>query len=384
MTDRRKRWLALVTGTLVVLGTVSLVVGVGVAGATEAGGATSLQADDEDTTSFTVSQGGDCIDVTPLGDGTETVVDFYNYSTANSFSSGGTTHLQDNQVSNLFVYHGSGGYSLVFLHDAYEGPYGGTVSMTITDLPATGSWVVEDDDYPGRDDEYRHAGTRSDIDWMWGEGRTDGGAFRGLGETDGAPVTVEPGFNEAGDAWGEWNETGGNHTIDTWRVLTDDGTTVTTLDLDAPVTVEAGRCEPAAPTVSLAADPTSASVGRAVTFSAALADHDATVREYRWDVDGDGVVDERTTRPTLVHTYSAGGTYEVTVTVEDEAGRTGTATETVGVGAVETEAAPADSTVEPRVESTPSSDASAPGLVTAHLWVAVALVAAVLFVWWRS
>lgn len=51
---------------------------------------------------------------------------------------------------------------------------------------------------------------------------------------------------------------------------------------------------------------------------------------YRWDLDGDGVIDAEGAR--VAHTYEEAGVHEASLTVEDAAGRTGTATRTVVAG----------------------------------------------------
>ncbi|PSQ48860.1 cell surface glycoprotein related protein, partial [Halobacteriales archaeon SW_6_65_15] len=140
---------------------------------------------------FHLAQGGECYEVAAYGDGNTSVADFYDYRSpdtepsAYSYSSHGTDHLQDNQVSNLLVYHGSEGYSLVMLHDERgDAPYGSTVTFEISGLPADREWAVEDDAYEGRDDEFYHEATSSTIHWKWARNRTDGAAVRGLGGDD--------------------------------------------------------------------------------------------------------------------------------------------------------------------------------------------------------
>ncbi|MEA5408741.1 hypothetical protein VB773_14995 [Haloarculaceae archaeon H-GB2-1] len=135
---------------------------------------------------YTVTQGGQCWEATPLGDGSKSVSDFYDYRSGNGteFSSYGTTQLQRDQVSQLFLYRGTSGTSLVFLHDELQSSENetrtaGAITMQFSGLPADGSWVVEDDTYPNRDDNFNHSGSTSKIDWMWAPGRTDGAAFRG-------------------------------------------------------------------------------------------------------------------------------------------------------------------------------------------------------------
>lgn len=302
---------------------------VAVAGGTDAVGPgnVTIQSDDE---AFAVVQNGQCHEVMPMGDGSRTVEEFYDYRPNFSYSSAGTRDVQENAVSNLFFYDGANGDSLVFVHDEYDESGGGAVSFTVTGLPGDGDWAVEDDDYAGRDDEFDHSGSRSDIDWIWQDGRTDGAAFRGVGDADRDGITIEPSFDEDASLWGEWSSGDDRAEIDSWRVLSGGGWPVTQLTLDDPVTVLAGGCDTTPPTVSLAVSPTDAIVGQPVTLTADASD-DTGVVEYRWDVDGDGRVDRNTSTPTLTTTFDTAGEYEPWLVVRDRAGNTETATATLSV-----------------------------------------------------
>src|SRR6056297_2621460 len=89
--------------TLVVLVVGSLVAMAGPvsASSTAAAQATALQHDGGTANgTFAVKQGDQCYEVTALGDCSQTVEAFYNYSTDYEYSSAGTKELQDNQVSN--------------------------------------------------------------------------------------------------------------------------------------------------------------------------------------------------------------------------------------------------------------------------------------------
>jgi hypothetical protein len=147
---------------------------------------------------FHVTQNAECYEVSAYGDGDTSVEDFYDYRrpgsdpAAHTYSSHGTRQLQANQVSNVFVYHGADGYSLVMLHDEVgDAPHGSTVTFELTGLPTDREWVVEDDAYVGRDDEFDHRETSSTITWKWAPNRTDGAAVRGPGGDDGATTTTE-------------------------------------------------------------------------------------------------------------------------------------------------------------------------------------------------
>jgi PGF-CTERM protein len=81
---------------------------------------------------------------------------------------------------------------------------------------------------------------------------------------------------------------------------------------------------------SLVANPTEAEVDNtSVTLNASETSTDGDA-EYRWDVDGNGTVDEVTDNATTTHTYTSTGEYTATVTVVD-GGTEDTATATVNV-----------------------------------------------------
>jgi len=194
---------------------------------------------------YTISQGDQCTTIEPLGNGHLTVEEFYDYRTPNtspssySYSSHGTTHLQEDDTSSLFLYEGGDGLSLVLLHDRNGGNSGGgAATMTFTNLPKEGEWVVEDDNYDGADDEFDHRGTSSRITWLWSEGRSDGAAFNG-GMDDDFLIEISPRFNS--DA-ATVQSTDGR--ISEWEAVsaTQTGTERISLDMDKPVVIQSGSC----------------------------------------------------------------------------------------------------------------------------------------------
>ncbi|MEA5387277.1 PKD domain-containing protein [Haloarculaceae archaeon H-GB11] len=287
---------------------------------------------------YTVTQGGQCWEATPLGDGSKSVSDFYDYRSGNGteFSSYGTTQLQRDQVSQLFLYRGTSGTSLVFLHDELQSSENetrtaGAITMQFSGLPADGSWVVEDDTYPNRDDNFNHSGSTSKIDWMWAPGRTDGAAFRGLANGSYDAITIEPQFGE--DSWAarhrdpRWAYAEDNVT---WTFRTGNGD-LQTLNADESVSIRQGYCAGATPDAALDA-PASVDAGTQVTLDASNSTDDGRVVEYRWDVDGDGTVENATTEATYTHRYSSTGSVEPTVVAVDDGGQTASATTTITVG----------------------------------------------------
>jgi PKD repeat protein len=75
--------------------------------------------------------------------------------------------------------------------------------------------------------------------------------------------------------------------------------------------------------------PDPAYVNEEVTFTDTSTD-DGTIEAWSWDLDGDGIVDSVEQNPTW--TYTEVGDYEITLTVTDDKGETGTATDILTVG----------------------------------------------------
>ena len=204
-----------------------------------------------------IEQGDACAELRPLS-GDEPVQELYDYtypmdrfegppgSDGGSYSSEGTVDLQLDDTSILFVYDGPDGLSLVVVHGHVDGEddAGGAVTFTFAGLPADGEWVV-------RDDYYREDGElRSDdrwaveedphvVDWLYQPGRTDGGAFRGLGEE--FAVAIDPAFNDAA-AHADEDDVG---PIEHWEVLGGDRESPErlALDLEQPVAIRSGACD---------------------------------------------------------------------------------------------------------------------------------------------
>lgn len=282
--------------------------------------------------SYVVKQGSSCWEVTPLGDGTQNVSDFYDYRSpattpsSDKYSSFGTTHLQENQVSNLFLYNGSDGVSLVMLHDKLgEAPYASTVTFNFSGLPTSREWVVEDDTYPGRDDNFTHEATTSTINWKWTGNRTDGAAVRGLEDTASyTAVEIDPEFNENATYWGIWPVSGGQNRITSWKLITGpdavDPSAKATLAMDGNVTVGPGECPDSADPVAHADVPSSVVAGTTFRVDGSGSTDDKGIVKYAWDF-GDGTT---ATGRTATHAYSTNGTYTINLTVTDGAGNTST------------------------------------------------------------
>jgi len=209
-------------------------------------------------TGFAFEQDDRCEPVTPLS-GDDPVEDLYEYtyptdrfegppgSDGSSFSSEGTTDLQRDGASLLFLYDGPEGLSLVVVHGLVEGAtVGGTVSFTVRGLPSEGEWVVRDDYYLTDEGEQAESnydrwdidGEEHTIDWAYRDDRTDGGVFRGLDSE--FEIRIEPAFNDEA-ALSDGHDFG---PIESWELLSGNGDDPDrfALELDQPVTIRRGEC----------------------------------------------------------------------------------------------------------------------------------------------
>ena len=335
MTDTRTRVLSLLLTVLVVVGTVpAMSVGPVAASTGNTAG---------NTTTFHVEQGSQCYEVTPVTTDDQNVSEFYDYrsnetSPEGKYSSYGTGEYQKNQASNLFVYEGENGYSLVFLHDELsetgDAPHASTITFVLDNM-SNGEWVVRDDTYGNdtQDDDWDTSSSTHDIDWKWGPNRTDGGAFQGFGD---ATITITPKFNEAADDWGNWpfSGDGSDHYMQEWRLLDGDGSTKASLNMNQQVSISKGSCpDETDPSADLTASPNPAGNNEEVTLDASGSSDDEGIASYEWDFDGDGTMDDKTSAPTVTHTYSSTGDHNTSVKVIDGAGNSDVASVTVTVEA---------------------------------------------------
>ncbi len=284
---------------------------------------------------YAVEQGASCTEVSPVH-GDTNVVDFYDYRTPYTNSSswaygyfGDKAFTRDNG-STMFLYQApSGVTSLVMIHDRMNKTRTGdnnpmsTVTFGFDGLPSSGRWVLMDDTYPHRDDQW----SRTRLDWIWAGSRTDGGVFRGLsGDSE---ITVTPSWNEDATLY---NPQLKHEPVTSWAFLSGSGASpsATELDMDSPVTIHPGTCG-ASLQVTLRAAGT-ASAGTPITLDASrTTDSEGTPKEYHWDYDDDGTIDETTTHPTTTHTYTEPGNHIARVTVTDSNDHTASATTPVTV-----------------------------------------------------
>ncbi len=291
--------------------------------------------------SYVVEQGSNCVPVTPI-QGNQTVTEFYDYRNPYtqpsdwSYSSFAPRSVTRENGSTMFLYESPDGVvSLVLLHDRLRKERTGdqlpmsAASFSFDGLPESGEWVVMDDTYDGRDDRW----SRNQIDWTWTGSRVDGAVFRGLsGEFE---TTISPSWNENAALYDSRFAT---ESVDSWSLLSGSASSPneTELDMESAVVVRPGTCG-SSPEAALSASD-SANVNERVTFDASgTTDPDNDLTEFRWDFDGDGNVDETTTKPTTNHVYESTGEKTVRVTAVDSEGSTDNATVTVSVTASATD-----------------------------------------------
>lgn len=210
------------------------------------------QVETDDAHTFALYQGDRCAEITALGGGTQSISERYDYRTpytdlaSYQYASFGTTAIQRSNTSQLFVYRGRSGYSLVFLHDSISDDRGGgAISANVSGLPPDGEWVVEDDRYPGRDDVFSHENTSSHIEWVWNSGnRTDGGAFRGLTSPEYRTITIDMQFNDdsARYPFEKWSQPTERNRITTWIARSGTGA-VYPLTMNQSVQLRPGSCD---------------------------------------------------------------------------------------------------------------------------------------------
>ena len=113
----------------------------------------------------------------------------------------------------------------------------------------------------------------------------------------------------------------------TLTVTDDDGKSASTSKM---VTVNAAGSH--APTARFDYEPAHPDLDEEVTFDASSSTDDGTILLYRWDWDSDGTYDSERAAATATHSWSAAGTYDVTLEVEDNNGTVNTYTAPVTVG----------------------------------------------------
>jgi predicted ribosomally synthesized peptide with SipW-like signal peptide len=214
-------------------------------------------------TEYTATQGDTTVELEPI-EGDETVQEFYDFRLPDRYDSednrnatngasfpgsgpyygsAGTEDIQQGDTSIMFLYEGPDGLSFVVVHEGDGSSDGGSASFQITDLNGNGEWVVKDDLYLGSDgtlassnyDRWYTTTNTQTIDWTWGGGGSDGGAFQTL--SDNFEFTISPSFNEESELYEQFY----NGDVDEWQVISGNRNNPdrTTLNMSEEVTIKA-------------------------------------------------------------------------------------------------------------------------------------------------
>jgi len=259
---------------------------------------------------FQATQGAVRAPIPPLAGG-QPAVEYYAYDAAQSL---GRNQLAEAGNAVLFLYRepGTGLIYLFFILNRAGAGAGGNARFTIRNLPAGADFRVRDDEgfplfaifLPEMNDTYTRTNADYEVLWTWEANRTDGGVIGPLGEE--FRITVVPGAITG-----------------IQRIVVKSG------NINAPTRLELNTTEPIViegmlnqpPIARLVLTPAAPRARQEVTFDASgSTDPDGRIVEYRWDFNGDGVVDLTSTEPVVRFAYVAGGSFTVRLAVVDNAG----------------------------------------------------------------
>ena len=259
---------------------------------------------------FTVSQGETRVQITPLENAVG-AIDYYGFTASRA-----TTGFEEPNAAVLFLYQDtiSGEMSLFVI---LGGPAGtaGSVSMTLSGVPAGADFLVQDDDFDFRD-TWALTPPTGNVTWTWDQGNGDGMVLGPLGSE--FELTVFPQFTAG---------------ITQVKFLSGNlqAPTETLLNLIDPIIVAGTPNQP--PEISFNVSPVEAHINEAITFDASAAfDPDGRIATYEWDFNGDGLFDQKTTDPVVSYTYATSGFKNVAVRATDDEGATARATKTLDIG----------------------------------------------------
>lgn len=257
---------------------------------------------------FEITQGATKVAVVPFV-GTQTAQDFYNYDSGQSRSQ---NQLAEANTAVLFLYREpTGQLFLFFILGKAEAGTGGNARFTIKNIPIGADFVVKDDSFyfpllPELNDTYNLTNGEYQVMWTWTDGRTDGGVLGPLGDEFNLTVVPEAlsGVQRIVFKHGD--------------LARPSRVELNTLD---PIEIKGMRNQP--PVAKLVVSPAAPRARQEVLFDASASyDPDGTIKEYRWDFDGDGKVDLTSTEAKVRYTYVAGGNFTVGLTVVDNTGMT--------------------------------------------------------------
>jgi hypothetical protein len=183
------------------------VIGGGAVGALALGSAGVYLSMDEEQSeaeaTYLVKQGKLRWEVNPLSVDDRNVREFYDYDDTHDTSGDLPEEIiETNAASRLFVYSGPIDNSLVFHHGSPDVDHGGTARFSFSGLSRDGGeWAVRDDPV-GVDDDYEPwEGGNQVVEWGWGAGKTDGGAFYGALDRTDFTITITPKTLRGVEAW---------------------------------------------------------------------------------------------------------------------------------------------------------------------------------------
>ncbi len=267
---------------------------------------------------FQVTQGAVKAAVPPIA-GAQSAEDFYAYDAGQSRSNmDGRFPETGNLVLFLYREPSTQNLYLFFIVNKTDTGAGGSVRLTVKDFPPGADFVVKDDAgfplfaifLPELNDEYVLTNGEYQVLWTWVANNTDGGVFGPLG--DEFKITIVPGAFSG-----------------VQRIVFKSGNinVPTRLELNTTETIVIQGMKNQPPVARLVVTPAAPRARQQITFDASgSTDADGQIVQYRWDFNGDGVVDLVSTEPTVQYGYVAGGSYTVRLTVVDNVGMEGTFT----------------------------------------------------------
>jgi len=258
-----------------------------------------------------VVQGAREVSVQPLA-GARPARDYYGYDSGQSRS---TNELAEANTAVFFLYREPGTaqlYLFVILNKADTGS-GGTANFSFKDLPSGADFVLKDDEagipffalfLPELRDTYTRTNAQLDVSWTFEANRTDGGVLGPLGEE--FKLTVTPG-----------SLTGIQKIVFKYGNI--NAPTRLELSTTESFVIQALKTQP--PVARLVLTPAAPRAKQTITFDASgSTDPDGRIVEYKWDFNGDGVVDLTSTEAQVRYAYPAGGSFTVQLTVKDNTG----------------------------------------------------------------
>jgi len=255
---------------------------------------------------FSVKQGAVQVAIEPLV-GTVSAEEFYGYDAAQAST---TCPLAEPGVTVMFLYRDPAEQLYLFIiHGQAAGPDNSSAQFSIQGVPPGADFIVQDDPV-GWDPNDIYDIVGGQLAWVWAPARTDGGVLGPLGTE--FKLTLTPGIM-----------TGIQKVVFKYGDIASPQSVE--LNLTDPIEIQGMKGQP--PVASLVVTPTEPRARQEITFDASGSyDPDGQIVEYRWDFDGDGVVDLSSTEPVVRYTYSSGGSYDVQLTLVDDVGITTTHT----------------------------------------------------------